>query len=82
MKKIILAIMCVVIAVTMLAACGRENVGDYTEKPTQGSTTTTTMKTTTKTTTMATTENNTTGVLTPTTSGESTQGSTTQADNG
>lgn len=72
MKKIILAIMCVVLTLVMLTACGRENVGDYTEKPSQN---TTSMTTTTSTTTKKTTENNTTGVLTPST-GATTQSTT------
>lgn len=76
MKKIILAILCVVLTVALFAACGRENVGDYTEQPTTDNTRATTVQSTTTKTTV----NNTTGVLTPTTGGATTQGSTTGAN--
>ena len=78
MKKIILAILCVVLVVSVFAACGRENVGDYTEKPSQNNTSMTTMN---KTTTNNPTTNSTTGVLTPSTGGVTTQASTTTGAN-
>lgn len=78
MKKLILAILCVVLVVSVFAACGRENVGDYTEKPSQNNTSMTTMN---KTTTNKPTTNSTTGVLTPTTGGVTTQASTTTVAN-
>lgn len=83
MKKIILAILCVVLVVSLFAACGRENVGDYTEKPSQNNTSMTTInKTTTNNpTTGAPTTNSTTGVLTPSTGGVTTQASTTTGAN-
>lgn len=76
MKKIILTILCVALALVVLTACGRENVGDYTQNPTQK----TTVTTTTSTTTRKTTENRTTGVLTPTTNGEMMNSTTTKAN--